>query len=147
MACQQRESSILNLSRCGKMLGPSKKIELMYVHPQYNGNTQKEMNQGFSHAPPIRKLVDVMSVIKSRDPIDSAEASEIPDRVFAYYYGNVMPGVLCKNLSKCAKFGEARITLNPNIKLHNQRPFYATGNKRRGAPRDGEGQCAGCDRL
>ena len=56
-------------------------------------------------------------------------------------------GCICRDETKCQLMVQNVPELRPKLTICIQIEDGEVCNKRRGAPRDGEGQCAGCDRL
>ena len=79
--------------------------------------------------PTIRKLVDIMSVIKCGNQVDGDKISARRDTVFEDYKDNVLSGKLWKNPRIRCRNGEAKIEIIQGSKVHKQRPFYLQGTK------------------
>ena len=79
--------------------------------------------------PTIRKLVDIMSVIKCGNQVDKDSIAATRDAVFEDYKDDVLSGKLWKNPPIRCENGQAKIEIIQGSKVHKQRPFYLHGTK------------------
>ena len=79
--------------------------------------------------PTIRKLVDIMLVIKCGNQVDGDKISARRDTVFEDYKDDVLSGKLWKNPPSRCDNGKAKIEIIQGSNMHKQRPFYLHGTK------------------
>ena len=79
--------------------------------------------------PTIRRLVDIMSVIKCGNQVDGDKISARRDAVFEDYKDDVLSGKLWKNPPIRFENGKAKIKIIQGSKVHKKRPFYLHGTK------------------
>ena len=79
--------------------------------------------------PTIRKLLDIMSVIKCGNQVNRYKISARRDAVFEDYKDDELSGKLWKNPPIRCENGEAKIEIIQGSKVHKQRPFYLHGTK------------------
>ena len=107
---------------------------MSFILQQCDEEVWNEVAKQMRPRPTIRKLVDVMFVIKCQNQVDGEKISARRDAVFEDYKDDVLSGKLLKNSNspnspiQCEN-GEAKIEIIQGSKVHKQRPFYLHGTK------------------
>ena len=91
---------------------------------QADDEVWNEVAKNMRPRPTIRKLVDIMSVIKCGNQVDGDKVSARRDAVFEDYKDDVLSGKLWENPPIPCENGEAMIEIIQGSKVHKQRPFY-----------------------
>ena len=110
------------------------RAQVSFIRQQCDEELWNEVAKQMRPRPTIRKLVDIMLVIKCRNQVDGDNISARRDAVFEDYKDDVLSGKLWKNSNspnspiQCEN-GEAKIEIIQGPKVHTQRPFYLHGTK------------------
>ena len=102
---------------------------MSFIRQQCDEEVWNEVAKNMRPRPTIRKLVDIMSVIKCGNQVDGDKISARRDTVFEDYKDDVLSGKLWKNSPIRGEHGEAKIEIIQGSKVHKQRPFYLLGTK------------------
>ena len=102
---------------------------MSFIRQQCDEEVWNEVAKNMRPRPTIRKLVDIMSVIKCGNQVDRDKISARRDAVFEDYQDDVLSGKLWKNPPIRCENGEAKIDIIEGSKVHKQRPFYLHGPK------------------
>ena len=102
---------------------------MSFIRQQCDEEVWNEVAKNMRPRPTIRKLVDIMSVIKCGNQVDGDKISARRDAVFEDYQDDVLSGKLWKNPPIRCENGEAKIDIIEGSKVHKQRPFYLHGTK------------------
>ena len=102
---------------------------MSFIRQQCDEEVWNEVAKNMRPRPTIRKLVDIMSVIKCGNQVDGDKISARRDAVFEDYNDDVLSGKLWKNPSIRCENGEAKIEIIQGSEVHKQSPFYLHGTK------------------
>ena len=105
------------------------RAQVSFIRQQCDEEVWNEVAKNMRPRPTIRKLVDIMSVIKCGNQVDGDKISARRDAVFEDYQDDVLSGKLWKNPPIRCENGEAKIDIIEGSKVHKQRPFYLQGTK------------------
>ena len=105
------------------------RAQVSFICQQCDDEVWNEVAKNMRPRPTIRKLVDIMSVIKCGNQVDGDKISARRDAVFEDYQDDVLSGKLWKNPPIRSENGEAKIDIIEGSKVHKQRPFYLHGTK------------------
>ena len=105
------------------------RAQVSFIRQQCNKEVWNEVAKNMRPRPTIRKLVDIMSVIKCGNQVNGDKISARRDAVFEDYQDDVLSGKLWKNPAIRCENGEAKIDIIKGSKVHKQRPFYLHGTK------------------
>ena len=105
------------------------RAQVTFIRQQCDEEGSNEVAKNMRSRPTIRKLVDIMSVIKCGNRVDGDKISARRDAVFEDYKDDVLSGKLLKNPPIRCENGEAKIEIIQGSKVHKQRPFYLHGIK------------------
>ena len=103
--------------------------QVSFIRQQCVEEVWNEVAKNMRPRPTIRKLVDIMSVIKCGNQVDGDKISARRDAVFEHFKDDVLGGKLWKNPPIRCENGEAKIEIIQGSKVHKQRPFYLHGTK------------------
>ena len=105
------------------------RAQVSFIRQQCHEEVWDEVVKNMRPPPTIRKLVDIMLVIKCGNQVDGDKISARGDAVFEDYKDDVLSGKLWKNPPTRREHGEAKIEIIQGSKVHKQRPFYLHGTK------------------
>ena len=105
------------------------RAQVSFIRQQCDEEVWNEVAKNMRPRPTIRKLVDIMSVIKCGNQVTGDKISARRDAVFEDYKDDVLSGKLWKNPPIRCENGEAKIEIIQGSKVHKQRPFYHHGTK------------------
>ena len=105
------------------------RAEVSFICQQCDEEVWNEVAKNLRRRPAIRKLVDIMSVIKCGKKVDGDKISARRDAVSEDYKDDVLSGKLWKKPPIGCGNGEAKIEIIQGSKVHKQRPFYLHGTK------------------
>ena len=105
------------------------RAQVSFIRQQCDEEVWNEVAKNMRPRPTIRKLVDIMSVIKCGNQVDGDKISARRDAVFEDYQDDVLSGKLWNNPPIRCENGEAKIDIIEGSKVHKQRPFYLHGTK------------------
>ena len=100
-----------------------------FIRQQCDEEDWNEVAKNMRARPTIRKLVDIMSVIKCGNQVNGDKISARRDAVFEYYKDDVLSGKLWKKPLIRGEHWEAKIEIIQGSKVPKQRPFYLHGTK------------------
>ena len=90
---------------------------MSFIRQQCDEEVWNEVAKNMRPRPTIRKLVDIMSVIKCGNQVDGDNLSERRDAVFEDYKDDVLSGKLWKNPRIRCENGEAKIEIIDYLNL------------------------------
>ena len=102
---------------------------MSFIRQQCDDEVWNELANNMRPGPTIRKLVDIMSMIKCGNHVDGDKIAARMDAVFEDYEDDVLRGKLWKNPQNPREHGEAKIEIIQGSKVHKQRPFLFTALK------------------
>ena len=105
------------------------RAQVSFIRQQCDEEVWNGVAKNMRPQPTIRKLADIMSVIKCGNHVDGDKISARRDAVFEDYKDDVLSGKLWKNPPIRGEHGEAMIEIIQGSKVHTQRPFYLHGTK------------------
>ena len=105
------------------------RAQVSFIRQQCDKEVWNAVAKNMRPRPTIRKLVDIMSVIKCGNQVDGDKISARRDAVFEDYQDDVLSGKLWKKTPIRCENGEAKIDIIEGSKVHKQRPFYLHGTK------------------
>ena len=105
------------------------RAQVSFIRQQCDEEVWNEVAKNTRPRPTIRKLVDIMSVIKCGNQVNGDKISARRDAVFEDYKDDVLSGKLWRNPQIRCEKGEAKIVIIQGSKVHKQRPFYLHGTK------------------
>ena len=105
------------------------RAQVSFILQQCDEEVPNEVAKNIRPRPTIRKLVDIMTVIKCGIQVDGDKISARRDAVFEDYKDYVLSGKLWKNPQIRCENGEAKIEIIQGSKVHKQRPVYLHGTK------------------
>ena len=105
------------------------RAQVSFIRQPFDEEVWNEVAKNMRPGPTIRKLVDIMSVIKCGNQVHGDEISARKDAVLQDYKDDVLSGKLWKNPPIRCENGEAKIERIQGSQVHKQRPFYLHDTK------------------